>query len=267
MAKDIRVLIIEDDPYAQDLMSLLLTRDWRTRVVAEVSNQAELEVFLAQGDSRIDVVVVDVEIPGRPELPFELAAMAQRLPSKPKVLYTATQSVPQPLEQVLKDSCGGFVLKNELLYALAPAVSRVAAGICVITPGLEGLISGYDYPSNVRVLDGRKQWSAFTPREREVIRLAMIFNLAIRDMADELVLSPGWVSEVVSMIYLKLGLREILSGESALEDYFDDETVLAHCRAITKRGEASAGDTKLRKAPWMSTLAFHLLTIPEVKVI
>jgi len=71
MAKDIRVLIIEDDPYAQDLMSLLLTRDWRTRVVAEVSNKTELEEFLDQGDSRIDVVVVDVEIPGRPELPYD----------------------------------------------------------------------------------------------------------------------------------------------------------------------------------------------------
>lgn len=267
MAKDIRVLIIEDDHYALDLMTLLLTRDWRTRVVGEVSSKAELDQFLAGGDARIDVVILDVEIPSKPELPFELAAIAQKLPTHPKVLYTATKTVSEPIDEILKTGCGGFVLKNELLYALASAVSLVAAGKCVITPGLEGLISGYDYPSNVRVLDGRKQWSAFTPREREVIRLAMIFNLAIRDMADELVLSPGWVSEVVSMIYLKLGLREILTGESALEDYFEDETVLAHCRAITRRGESAAGDKKLRKAPWMSTLAFHLLTIPEVRAI
>ena len=267
MAKDIRVLIIEDDPYAQDLMSLLLTRDWRTRVVGEVSDKAELEEFLTQGDSRIDVVVIDTEMPGKPELPFELAAMTQRLTSHPKVLYTATKSAREPVEKIIQAECGGYVLKNELFYALGTAVSLVANGHCVITPGIQGIVLGFDYPRGMRVLDGRKQWAAFTPREREIIRLAMIFNLAIRDMADELVLSPGWVSEVVSMIYLKLGLREILTGETALEDYFTDENVLAHCRAITRRGEASAGEKKLRKAPWMSTLAFHLLTIPEVEAI
>lgn len=267
MAKDIRVLIIEDDPYAQDLMSLLLTRDWRTRVVAEVSNKAELNDLLKQGNLKLDVVVVDTEIPGKPELPFELAATVQDLPSHPAILYTSTDGSPNPIERMMQAGRGGYVLKGELLYALASAVSMVSAGKYVITPGVERFLAGLDYDNDIRILDGRKQWTAFTPREREVIRLAMIFNLAIRDMADELVLSHGWVSEVISMIYLKLGLREILTGESALEDYFEDEAVLAHCRAITQRGEASAGDKKLRKAPWMSTLAFHLLTIPEIKSI
>jgi len=45
MAKDIQVLIIEDDPYARDLMTLLLTRDWRTHVVGEIQGQHELHDF------------------------------------------------------------------------------------------------------------------------------------------------------------------------------------------------------------------------------
>ena len=45
MAKDIQVLIIEDDPYARDLMALLLTRDWRTRVIGEIANEHELRDF------------------------------------------------------------------------------------------------------------------------------------------------------------------------------------------------------------------------------
>ena len=40
MAKDIQVLIIEDDPYARDLMTLLLTRDWRTHVIGEIADLA-----------------------------------------------------------------------------------------------------------------------------------------------------------------------------------------------------------------------------------
>ena len=43
MPKDIRVLIVEDDPYARDMMSLGLTRDWRTRVVGEVPNKGDLD--------------------------------------------------------------------------------------------------------------------------------------------------------------------------------------------------------------------------------
>lgn len=267
MHKDIRVLIVEDDPFARDLMSLLLTRDWRTRVIGEAVDKKGLVDFLAQGDTKVDVVILDTEIPGDPILPFELAAMTQELSASPTILYTATKASLEPLKYVLNAGSGGYVLKGELLYALASAVSDIFKGDCVITPGVCNVIDDAALPSGLRVLDGRKQWSAFTPREQEVIRLAMIFNLAIRDMADELVLSPGWISEVVSTIYMKLGLREILTGETALEDYFTDEAVLEHCREITRRGEAVEGQRKLRKAPWMSTLAFHLLTIPDVKIL
>jgi len=265
--KDIRVLIVEDDPFARDLMSLLLTRDWRTRVIGEVINKKGLVDFLAQGDSKVDVVVLDTEIPGEPISPFELAAMTQQMPNPPAILYTATKVSLEPLEQVLNAGCGGYVLKGELLYALASAVANIQKGHCVITPGVQVVVVDASLPMGLHILDGRKQWSAFTPREQEVIRLAMIFNLAIRDMADELVLSPGWISEVVSTIYMKLGLRDILTGEATLENYFTDEAVLEHCREIIKRGEAARGERKLRKASWMSTLAFHLLTIPEVKIL
>jgi len=39
MHKDIPVLLNENDPYARDLMALLLTRDWRTRVVVDLSDR------------------------------------------------------------------------------------------------------------------------------------------------------------------------------------------------------------------------------------
>lgn len=267
MAKDIRVALIEDDPYARDLMSLLLTRDWRTRVVGEVANRAELLDFLAQPEGRVNVVVLDTEIPDAPDLPFELAALTEDLPDPPAILFTGTQVAPRPYNYIVEHQRGGYVLKNELLYALGSAIAQIAAGHCVITPGVQTLRTQTDLPTESYVLDGRRQWSAFTPREREIIRLAMIFNLAIRDMADELVLSAGWISEIVSTIYMKLGLREILTGEAALEDYFSNENVLAHCREITQRGKSGDDNTKLRKAPWMTTLAFHLLTIPEIKKI
>ena len=92
MYKDIRVLIVEDDPYARDLMSLLLTRDWRTRVVGEVDSKSALKDFISQPGQNIDLVILDTEIPGEPELPFELADITRNLPSPPVILYTATRA-------------------------------------------------------------------------------------------------------------------------------------------------------------------------------
>jgi DNA-binding NarL/FixJ family response regulator len=264
MAKDIQVLIIEDDPYARDLMTLLLTRDWRTRVVGEIANQHELRDFIEEYHPPVDVVIVDTEIPGEPEMPFILTEILGLLPNKPIVLYTATQPDGRILDRLVQIGFGGYVIKNELLYALGSAVAAVYRGDVVFTPSVQPLAARYAIAREAHIYEGSQIENIFTRRESELVRLALIFNLSIRDMADELVLSPEWVSEVVSGVYKKLGLREILAGEVPLEEYFQDPAVLERCQEITQRTQTKLADGRLRKAPWMSTLAFHLLTNPCV---
>jgi DNA-binding NarL/FixJ family response regulator len=264
MPKDIRVLIIEDDPYARDLMSLLLTRDWRTRVVGEVDGEGELTLFLNDEMQKVDVVILDTEIPGDPENPTRLAALIKKMPHSPKILYTGTLANRGILDQVIGGGCNGYILKQEALYTLGAAVALVSSGSCVITPGIQQVAGRFAFPNGTLVLDGRKLTTNFSRRENELIRLGIIFNLAIRDMADELVLGAGWISEIVSTIYRKLGVREILTGEVPLDMYFTNEVVLEHCKQITRRSTSKHSGGKLRKAPWMSTLAFHLLTVPEI---
>lgn len=264
MPKDIRVLIYEDDPYARDLMSLLLTRDWRTRVIAEVASREELVTFLKDELQKIDVVILDTEIPGDPDLPYQLAALTRELSSPTRVLYTGTLPHRDVLEKVMHNQCSGYIIKQDILYALGAAVAAVNAGACVVTPSVQQIAGRYALPNGTLVIDGRKHTVNFSNRENELIRLGIIFNLAIRDIADELVLGPGWVSEIVSSVYQKLGVRDILSGDVPLDLYFTDEAVLQHCRDIIGRSTAKRSDGSLRKAPWMSTLAFHLLTVPEI---
>ena len=264
MKKDIRVLIVEDDPYACGLMALLLTRDWRTRVVGEVADEAELALFLSEEMQKIDVVILDTEIPGEPGLSLRLAAMTQATPNPPQILYTGTLARRDILEQIAESRCNGYILKQEILYALGTAVALAASNTCVVTPGVQYIAGRYALPNGTLVLEGRRLTTHFSRRENELIRLGIIFNLAIRDIADELVLGAGWVSEIISTIYRKLGVREILTGEVPLDMYFSDENVLAHCKGIIKRAVSNQPGGKLRKAPWMSTLAFHLLTVPEI---
>ena len=264
MAKDIQVLIIEDDPYARDLMTLLLTRDWRTHVIGEIANLQELQKFINEYHPPIDVAIVDTEIPSKPDMPFIITETLNKLAKKPVILYTATQANGRILDRLVQIGFGGYIIKEELRYALGSAVAAVARGDCVVTRGVHSIASRYTISNDYHIYEGSRIEDIFTRRESELVRLALIFNLSIRDMADELVLSPEWVSEVVSGVYKKLGLREILAGEIPLEEYFEDPAVLERCQEITQRTQTKLADGRLRKAPWMSTLAFHLLTNPCV---
>jgi hypothetical protein len=106
----------------------------------------------------------------------------------------------------------------------------------------------------------------FTPREHELTRLGLLFNLEQRDIADELVIGPDFVAELTGQVYDKLGLHELLRGEKSPEACFSDPTLLARCQELLEKSPPSP-DHRGHKTPWMSTLAFHLLTQPEMEEI
>lgn len=266
MKKELNIIIIEDDPYARDFMSLLLRRDWRTRVVGEFGSYAtiKLQQALRQQSPHVDVIIVDTEMPKDETWPFKVAQIIRVLPAAhtPVVIYTCTAPNTRTLSHILDVNGGGYIVKSEILYALASAVSAAAAGKFVLTPGTHILAGELTLPDNTVLLDGTSPAASFTPREKELTRLGLLFNLAQRDIADDLFVSTDFVAEVMGQIYRKLGLHEIVSGEKALEAYFKDENLLARCRDVLQQAPAPVGGKTGRKVPWMSTLAFHLLTIP-----
>jgi len=268
MSKDIRVLIIEDDPYARDLMALLLARDWRTRVVGEVANQADVRRFFAQPEQGVEIIIIDTEMPwDQGWLPEILDSVVSSSPTS-RVLFTGTRGDQDILERALRNgwSCG-YVLKHEILYALATAVVVAARGRWVITPAIQRIaaVRRIALPQETTILDGTRNVTHLSRRESEVARLGILFNLAQRDLADELVLSVEWISKITRAAYEKLGLRAILSGEASLDAYLEDENIIERYRtAIRKTG--TRPDLSLRKAPWLATLAFHLLTAPETSL-
>jgi DNA-binding NarL/FixJ family response regulator len=263
MTKDIRVLIVEDDPYARDLMALLLTRDWRTQVVGEVGTQEDVGPFLTEPEHRVDLILLDTEKPKDPDWPFSIAEFVRGVPEPPTMLFTATTPNLQVIRRLLREGLGSYILKGDILYALASAVAQAAAGRLVITPRVRDAAPRRTFPYGTLVLDGRRPATGLTERERELVRLGIIFNLSIRDIADELVISSGWVSEIMSTVYKKLGMREILAGETPLESYFHNPAVVGRYGKILKRYPGRAESGKIRKAPWMATLAFHILTRPD----
>ena len=59
MPKDIRVLVVSEDPFVRNWMAFLVVRDWRTRLIGEVEGKTALQVFLKNNTERADVVLID----------------------------------------------------------------------------------------------------------------------------------------------------------------------------------------------------------------
>ena len=158
--------------------------------------------------------------------------------------------------------CCGYLLKQEVQYGLAEAVWRAAQGQWVTTPTVRLMArqARWPVPSQVVVLDGTVHADLFTPRERDVARLALLFGLSRREIADELQFhNPEEVGNLVTRVYRKLELPELLQGQVAPEMYFSEGKVLDYFRQA--RDRVPAGKAVRDKA----TLAYHLLTILDVE--
>jgi hypothetical protein len=53
MQKELNVIIVEDDPYARDFMSMLLRRDWRTQVVGEFSSLSGYGIYRLPASGKV----------------------------------------------------------------------------------------------------------------------------------------------------------------------------------------------------------------------
>ena len=237
MQKELNVIIVEDDPYARDFMSMLLRRDWRTRVVGEFSSLSgiELKQVLHSPSPHVDVLVLDTEVANDENWPAKVVQMTRLLPRPPLIVFTCTSPEPHILERILAAKGGGYVAKNEILYSLATAIAAAAKGQFVITPGVLIVAGRLELPERTLIMDGTMPVANFTSREKDLTRLGLLFNLAQRDIADDLIISTDFVAEVMGHIYDKLGVREILDSDGGSETFFQDEMLQERCREILEQ--------------------------------
>lgn len=264
MKKEINIVIVEDDPYARDFISMMLRRDWRTRVVGEFgcNSALTLQHALRSQTNRVDILIVDTEVPEDESWPVKVQQIVRALPNPPILVYTCTSPDPRQLERILSSKGGGYLVKSEIMYGLASALSAAVNGQFVMTPGVLIVSGRLQLPANAQMMDGTMPVVEFTAREKDLTRLGLLFNLSQREIADDLIVSTDFVAEVMGQVYEKLGLKALMSGEETPENVFQDEKLLDRCRQLLSQYQAENAKPG-RKISQMSTLAFHLLTMPE----
>lgn len=263
MTAAINVIIVEDDPYARNWMTLLVARDWRTRVVADYDRPAMLSIFFAEKKAgKVDVIVIDTETPQSSNWVRETQKLIAATGQSIRVLCTGIVGNERIYRDITAPPFVGYVLKQELPYSLAWAINLVMQGKWVTTPKVYQLASeaGLPVPKTCTVLDGlQSPFKIFDELQAREARLAILFSMERHELADELGIAEGWSYGKVRDYYIQMGLKEMLTEDSDLEENLRGENLILSYLEEMKADYSGTGKVK-----WMETMAFHLLTMPRV---
>jgi two-component system, NarL family, response regulator DesR len=182
----IRVLLAEDQSMVLGALAALLELEDDIEVVGRARDGNEA-LRLAR-ETRPDVVVTDIEMPGMTGL--DLAAALRREPSAPRVVILTTFGRSGYLRRALDAGAAGYLLKDAPSDRLAEAIRRVHAGLRSIDPELAA--AAWD------------EADPLTDRERQVLRLAAE-GLSTARIGAEIHLSEGTVRNYLSEAMSKLG--------------------------------------------------------------
>jgi two-component system, NarL family, response regulator DesR len=185
----IRILIAEDQGMVRGALAALLTLEPDLEVVAQVASGDE--VLTAARETRPDVALLDIEMPGMDGIEAA-AALGRELPGCTPLILT-TFGRPAYLRRAMEAGAAGFLVKDAPSERLANAIRRAATGERVVDPELAA----------AALADGE---SPFTPREREVLE-ASAGGAPIAEIAKRLYLSEGTVRNYLSAAIGKTGAR------------------------------------------------------------
>jgi two-component system response regulator DesR len=185
----IRVLLADDQSLVRGALAALLSLEPDLEVVAEVGRGDE--VVAAARESKPDVALLDVEMPGLDGI-AAAAALRSEVPWV-KVAILTTFGRPGYLRRAMEAGALGFVVKDAPADELAEAVRRVAAGLRVVDPTLAAAtLAGGTSP--------------LTARERDVL-IAARDGATVADIAARLFLSEGTVRNYLSAAITKTNTR------------------------------------------------------------
>lgn len=187
------------------MISVLLAEDQHTvrgALAALIGLEADLEVVAAveTGDaavpaaleSRPDVAVLDIDMPGALDGLAAASAIRERLPSCRTLILTG-YGKPGHLRRGLQVQVDGFLLKTAPPEDLCAAIRTVAAGERVLDPALA--VTAWELADN-----------PLTRRETEVLRL-VAGGAEATEIARDLRLTAGTVRNYLTGIVAKLNAR------------------------------------------------------------
>jgi len=193
MSLRISVLLVDDHAVVREGYRRLLEKTVDLKVTAEASSGED--AYRLFGEQPVDVVVMDVSLPGMSGIETARRLLA-RTPSA-KVLVFSMHEDAMFASRALQAGAKGYVTKSSAPEVLVEAVRSAAVGKIYISQDVAQQLAMQSLPGQ------RTPLTALSPREFEVFRL-LAQGVAVTEIASRLWLSQKTIANYQSSIRQKL---------------------------------------------------------------
>jgi len=203
VAKQIRILLVDDHTVMRSGLKLLLEREADFLVIGEAAD-GRAAIQLAEAISP-DVVVMDIAMP----VLNGIEAAARITSSKPKtaVIVLSMHSDESYVLRALKSGVKGYLLKDSAESDLIAAVRHVMTGKTFFSPAITNMLV-QDYIREIRQRGVEDSYELLTSRERELLQL-MAEGRTAKEIAADLNLSAHTIDTHRANIMRKLNVNSI----------------------------------------------------------
>ena len=194
----LRVLIVDDHPIVISGCRALLETDPSVEVVEAEDSASGFAAFF---DSRPDVAVIDINLPGLSGLEL-MRRIIDRAPEARLVVFSMNDD-PVIAARAIEAGAKGYIAKNDDPALIAEAVRVVAKGGLYLHPEMARQIAFLRSGSNADAV------SRLSAREVEILRL-LAAGRTMAQIADLLDVSYKTVANNCTQLKQKLGARSAM---------------------------------------------------------
>jgi len=201
MATQIKIVIADDHPIFRQGLRQVIEHSPRLKVVAEAGDGAA--AFAAIAETRPDVVILDIDMPGEDGFEVARTIRGQHLPIR--VIFLTMHKDELHFSEAMDIGANGYLIKDNAAADILNCITAVAAGQDYISPVL-----------STHLLNRTRRATAFvqstpgvadlTPTERRVLFL-LADHKTNKEIAAEMFLSVRTVENHRANICTKLGLH------------------------------------------------------------
>ena len=191
-ARDITVLVVEDDPRIRDALELII--DGTAGMMCARTFEDVESILNEKVGPQVDVVLLDISLPGQSGVDA-IGSIRQRIPGADILMLTVHDEEDLVFE-ALCEGASGYLLKNTPPAQILDAIRDVHAGGAPMTASIARKVVRFFREPSVKQ-------EALSERENEVLA-HLVDGKTNRQIAEALFISKNTVAYHLKQIYEKL---------------------------------------------------------------